>query len=93
LPGIAVARSSSGGEIITPWSRGDMCAIFAFGNPLPFAVGRTCCSSIEVRNFSLFYPILFILLTFDTKFCFQYRLLFVKSGGQHVSPRSSGMRI
>ena len=31
-----------------------------------------------VRNFSLFWTIVFLVLTFDTHFCFQYRLLSVK---------------
>jgi hypothetical protein len=34
-----------------------------------------------VRSFSLFCPILFILLTFDTYNCFQYRLFSVKCFG------------
>ena len=34
----------------------------------------------HVRNFSLFWTILFLVLTFDTHFCFQYRLLYVKIG-------------
>jgi hypothetical protein len=36
------------------------------------------CSNDCVRNLSLFCPILFTLLTFDTFIYFQYRLLSVK---------------
>ena len=35
-------------------------------------------SSPTVRNFSSFCPILFMILTFDTYYCFQYRLLSVR---------------
>ena len=33
---------------------------------------------MQVRNLSLFWTILFLVLTFDTHFCFQYRILYVK---------------
>ena len=50
LPGIAVPRNNSTGSIVVPWKRGELCSLFVFGNPLPFAIGRTFCSSEEAEK-------------------------------------------
>jgi predicted ribosome-associated RNA-binding protein Tma20 len=45
LPGVAVARDKETHAIVHPWAKNDYCALYVFGNPLPFAIGRCACSS------------------------------------------------
>jgi acyl-CoA synthetase (AMP-forming)/AMP-acid ligase II len=57
------------------------CSVFGLPDErLGEVVGAAvwCEREIPVRNLSLFWTILFLVLTFDTHLCFQYRLLYVK---------------
>ena len=70
LPGVAVLRNQDTNEIARPWKKNALCAIYVFGNPLPFAIGR-CSSSSQSNdcriNMVLTFSVCF--LRFDARQC------------------------